>query len=77
MEKCYLILAITHYYIWCRSYHMIYSLLLRYKTAKGSSTGLFRVGPTKFKAAKSYLYNDQITTPNIDSHKHQTHQLVV
>ena len=37
--------------------HM-YSRLSRCGTAKGSSTRLFRVGPIKVKACKSFLFTD-------------------
>ena len=34
---------------------LMYSRLSRCSTARGSSTGLFCVGPTKFKACKSFI----------------------
>ena len=35
---------------------VIYSLLSRYSTARGSSTGLSQEGPSKVKACKSFLF---------------------
>ena len=37
---------------------MIHSQLLRCNTARGSSTGLSLVGPTKVKAVKSFLFTE-------------------
>ena len=37
---------------------MIYSQLSRCSTARGSSTGLSFVGPTKVKAHKSFLFTE-------------------
>ena len=36
----------------------IFSRLLRRSTARGSSTRLFRVGTTKVKACRSFLFTD-------------------
>ena len=37
---------------------MLYSQLSRCSTARGSSTGLSQVGPTKVKACKSFLFTE-------------------
>ena len=37
---------------------VIYSQLSRCRTSRGSSTGLFYVGPTKVKAYKSFLFTE-------------------